>query len=78
MTFVLLAVAVGLLALLIVLAVSSGQRKNRRRLRELQEEVERLNHHLQTPEERDAAARRLEAIEAEKRRIHGRFDSGGC
>ncbi len=33
---------------------------------------------LRTQEERDAEARRLEAIEAEKREIHGRFDSGGC
>lgn len=79
----LLAIAVifvvfGLLILLVAGLVTSSQRKNRRQLRRLNDEVERLTRQLQTPEERAAAARRIEAIEAEKREIHGRFDSGGC
>lgn len=68
----------GLLILAVAVLVTGGQRKNRRQLRRLNDEVERLNRQLQTPEERAAAARRIEAIEAEKREIHGRFDSGGC
>ncbi len=67
-----------LLLLVVAILVSNGQRKNRRQLRRLQDEIERMTDQLKTEEEREAAARRLEAIEAEKREIHGRFDSGGC
>lgn len=68
----------GLLLVTVAILVSNSQRKNRLQLRRLQDEVERMTDQLRTQEERDAAARRLEAIEAEKREIHGRFDSGGC
>lgn len=68
----------GLLLVTVGILVSNSQRKNRLQLRRLQDEVERMTDQLRTQEERDAAARRLEAIEAEKREIHGRFDSGGC
>lgn len=71
-------IAFCVLVLITAVVVSNGQRKNRRHLRSLKGEVQRLNHQLRTPEERAAEARRIEAIEAEKRRIHGRFDSGGC
>jgi len=78
MIFAIVFGAFGLLLVIVAVLVSNGQRKNRRQLRRLKDEVERMTDQLRTQEERDAEARRLEAIEAEKREIHGRFDSGGC
>ena len=68
----------GFLLLAVAILVSNGHRKNRLQLRRLRRQVERLSATLRTPEERAELARRIEAIEARNRAIHGRFDSGGC
>lgn len=78
MIFAIVFGAFGLLLLVVAILVSNSQRKNRLQLRRLKDEVERMTDQLRTQEERDAEARRRQVIEAEKREIHGRFDSGGC
>ncbi len=69
--------AFGLLLVVVAILVTNSQRKNRLQIRRLKDEVERMTDQLRTEEEREAEARRIEAIEAEKREIHGRFDNAG-
>lgn len=69
---------IGLLLLASATLVLNSQRKNRLQIHRLNEEVERVVDRLRTPQERAAEAQRLEGVEARKRVVHGRFDSGGC
>ncbi len=68
----------GLFVLLGAVVLMNSQRRSRLHLRRLRTQVERTEDALRTPQEREARRRATEAIEAEKREIHGRFDSGGC
>lgn len=66
---------------LVVLAVgfllANSLRRSRRQVDSLEGVVREFEHELLTPEEQVDRARRIEEIEEQKRRIHGRFDGDG-
>jgi hypothetical protein len=67
----------GLLLLGVAVLVLTSLRKNQLQLRILGREVAVMTDRLRTPEQRAELTRRIEAIEAQKRQIHGRFDADG-
>lgn len=68
----------GLLLLLVATVLVNSQYRSRLELQGLRRQVERVDDELRSPEEKATRLRRVEAIEARKRQIHGLFDSGGC
>lgn len=67
----------GLFLLAMAAVVLGGIASNQRENRGLGLELQALEAHLRTPEERALVARQLEAVEDQKRRIHGRFGHDG-
>lgn len=68
----------GLFLLLIAVIVVNAQRRSRSQLGRLQDQVGRVEQAQLSPAQKAANQKAIEAIEAQKREIHGRFDSGGC
>ena len=68
----------GLFLLVMAAMVVISQRRNRSQLGRLQHQVDRVGDAQLSPAQKVARQRAIEAVEAQKREIHGRYNSDGC
>jgi hypothetical protein len=67
----------GVFLIVIASLLSGSARRRRQAVRRLGDEVEQVTDLLRSPSEKAARKRAFDRIEAQKRVLHGLFDSGG-